>query len=129
MAKIQDYNAGREDGLVLALKIVQSDGIDALREEIKYRGITGFHTTLAKKDLEKATDKIKAMTVDTVMILSVATLHDEFGFGEKRYKQFLDRANKKADCLMGDMVSWKDYIDTIKEEPGIEMILRENGKV
>lgn len=30
---------------------------------------------------------------------------------------------------MGDMVSWKDYIDTIKEELGIEMTLRENGQV
>lgn len=63
MAKIQDYNAGREDGLVLALKIVQSDGIDALREEIKYRGITGFHTTLAKSEDRQKVQNVRCSTM------------------------------------------------------------------
>lgn len=59
MSKMTDYQSGREDGLLLAEKIVKDGGMEMLQEEIKYRGITGVHTQLAKKDLEKATEQIK----------------------------------------------------------------------
>ncbi len=40
------------------------------------------------------------MTMDTFTILTVAVLHDEFGFGEKRCQRFIDRMNKKAECMI-----------------------------
>ncbi len=126
MAKINDYMAGREDGLQLAFSIVKERGIEGLEEEIKFRNATGIHTMLAKKDLEKATKKIKEMTIDTFTILSVATLRDEFEFGKKRLNRFIERMNLKAECLMDNMASWQDFIDTIKEETGIELRLRRN---
>lgn len=126
MAKINDYMAGREDGLQLAFSIVKERGIEGLEEEIKFRNATGIHTMLAKKDLDKATRKIKEMTVDTFTILSVATLRDEFEFGKKRLNRFVERMNLKAECLMDNMASWQDYIDTIKDETGIELRLRRN---
>lgn len=49
MSKMTDYQAGREDGLLLAERIVKKGGLERLQEEIKYRGITGVHTQLAKK--------------------------------------------------------------------------------
>lgn len=73
MAKMNEYMAGREDGLNLALSIVKERGIEGLEEEIRFRNITGVHTMYAKKDLEKATMRIKEMTVDTFTVLSVAT--------------------------------------------------------
>ena len=69
MAKVNDYMAGREDGLQLAFSIVKERGIEGLEEEIKFRNATGIHTMLAKKDLDKATRKIKEMTLDTFTIL------------------------------------------------------------
>lgn len=126
MAKVDGYMAGREDGLQLALSIVKERGIEGLEEEIRFRNITGIHTMLAKKDLDKATRKIKEMTMDTFAILSVATVRDEFGYGAKRIKRFLDRMELKAECLMDDMVSWQELIESIKEETGIELRLRRN---
>lgn len=126
MAKVDGYMAGREDGLQLALSIVRERGIEGLEEEIRFRNITGIHTMLAKKDLDKATRKIKEMTMDTFVILSVATVRDEFGYGAKRLKRFLDRMELKAECLMDDMVSWQELIDSIKEETGIELRVRRN---
>lgn len=126
MARVNDYMAGREDGLQLAFSIVKERGIEGLEEEIRFRNITGIHTMLAKKDLDKATMKIKEMTVDTFTILSVATLRDEFGYGTKRLTRFIDRMNLKAECLMDDMVTWQDFMDNIKEETGIELKLRRN---
>lgn len=126
MAKRNDYITGREDGLLMALEIVKKEGIEALEKEIEFRNITGIRTALARKDIDKATIKIKEHTVDTVTILSVATLHDEFGFGAQRCSRFIGRFNKKAECIMDDMASWNDYVKVIKKELGIEMGIREN---
>ena len=38
---LKDYQRGRNDGLALALKIVQEGGREALEAEIKNRGVTG----------------------------------------------------------------------------------------
>ena len=126
MSKLNGYMAGRADGLALALTIVKERGIEGLEEEIRFRNITGIHTMMAKKDLEKATEKIKEMTVDTFTVLSVATLRDEFDFGTKRCTRFIDRMNLKAECLLADMVTWKDFIDNIEEEMGIKLRIRRN---
>lgn len=75
MNKMKEYERGREDGLDLALRIVRDGGIEALEREIKFRGITGVHTSLASKDLDKAAQKIKEMTLDTFTILGIAVLH------------------------------------------------------
>lgn len=90
MNKMKEYERGREDGLDLALRIVRDGGIEALEREIKFRGITGVHTSLSSKDLDKAAQKIKEMTLDTFTILGIAVLHDDFGFGQKRYQKFMD---------------------------------------
>lgn len=124
--KLSDYMAGREDGLKPALDIVKQGGIEALEKEIHFRNITGIHTHLAKKELEKATKKIKEMTIDTFTVLAVAAVRDEFGFGQKRCLRLVENMNRKAECLMGDMVSWKEMTETIKEELGIELTIRRN---
>lgn len=126
MAKVNDYMAGREDGLQLALTIVEKRGIDGLKDEIKFRNATQIHTMLDKKSLDQATRKIKEMTLDTVTILCVATLRDEFGFGARRCQRFIDRMNLKAECLMDDLVSWQDFIENIEEEMGIKLRIRRN---
>ena len=124
--KINDYMTGREDGLLMALDVVKKGGIEALEKEVRFRNVTGIRTALAKKDLDKATVKIKERLLDTVTVLSVATLHDEYGFGAKRCERFIERFNLKAECLVDDMASWDDYIRTIREELGIEMVIRRN---
>lgn len=39
MAKMNEYMAGREDGLNLALSIVKERGIEGLEEEIRFRNL------------------------------------------------------------------------------------------
>lgn len=124
--KINDYMAGREDGLLMALDIVKKGGIEELEKEIRFRNVTGIRTPLAKKDLDKATLKIKQQLLDTVTVLSVATLHDEYGFGAKRCERFIARFNLKAECLVDDMASWDDYIQAIREELGLQLVIRRN---
>lgn len=126
MSNLKDYDRGRNDGLAMALRIAEEDGIEGLRKEIKFRGVTGIHTALAKKELDQASKQIKEMTLDTMIVLAVATLHDEFDFGQKRCQRFMDRLELKAGCLIDDLATWPDYIKAIKDEIGLELSIREN---
>ena len=120
--KINDYMAGWEDGLMMALDIVKKDGVEALEKEIQFRNVTGIRMPLAKKDLDKATVKIKEQLLDTVTVLSVATLHDEFGYGEKRLNKFIDEYQKQLEAYNSGYVERvRDFTTVMKEEGGIEL--------
>ncbi len=126
MNKMKEYERGREDGLDLAYRIVQQGGIEALKKELKFRGVTGIKTSLAAKDLGKAGEAIKEMTLDTITILALAVLHDDFGFGEKRCQKFMDGMDRGAQFLAEDLATWPDYIESIKEQMGIDVTIRWN---
>ncbi len=49
MSDLKDYARGRNDGLAMALRIAESEGIEGLRKEIEFRKVSGIHTALAKK--------------------------------------------------------------------------------
>lgn len=127
MNKMREYERGREDGLLLAQRIVKDGGIEALDWEIKFRGATGIRTSLAAKDLDKASQAIKEMTLDTFTIMTIAALHDEFGFGQTRCQRFMDKMAQAADYLMDDLATWQDYIQSIKEQLGMDLEIRWNN--
>ena len=64
--------------------------------------------------------------VRTMLTLSVATLHDEFDFGAKRCQRFIERMNLKAECIVDDLATWDDFIGQIREELGIQIVIRRN---
>ncbi len=125
--KMADYSAGRHDGLALALKIVKEGGIEALEQEIKFRGVTNIHTPLAQKDLEKALAPIKENTIATMLAMSIHVLYDEFDFRTVRLNRFKDRFDSKVDCLIDDMVSWSDIVKDIQEKTKIMIAIPHNG--
>lgn len=127
MNKMREYERGREDGLDLALRIVRQGGIEALEKEIRFRNITGIHTSLAIKDLDKASERIKAMTLDTFTILSIAVLHDYFGFGQIRCQRYLDGMDKGAEYIVDGLATWPDYIESIKDQLGMKLEIRWNN--
>jgi hypothetical protein len=58
MGGLKDYERGRNDGLALAGKIVRRGGIEELEKEMKFRGVTGIHTAIAKKELVRWYNKV-----------------------------------------------------------------------
>lgn len=127
MAK-NDFMAGRNEGMLYAYNYAKEHGLDALEQELKVRRLTNLPTQVSTKALNECLMNIKYNTVDTFMILLAATLHDEFGFGEKRVRRAIDRFNFKADCLGEDYVTWQDMIENIKEELNIQLSIRKNDK-
>ena len=126
--KWKDEEKARREGMSYALKIAREKGIEELEKDLKMRKVVDLPIPVSKKALEECINNIKNNTVDTFVILMIATLHDEFGFGEKRIQRAIDRFNFKAECLADDYCSWDDYIQTIKDELGIICDIRKNDK-
>lgn len=111
----------RTDGMEYALKIAKERGINALEKEVRYRNKTGVSLPVPIEEVNAATAKIKQTTLDAMIILTVAVLHDEFDFGAKECQRFSDRMKKKAEGLADDMVTWEEYIGAIKDELGFDL--------
>lgn len=126
MAKISDYMKGREDGLLMARDIVKEGGLESLEKEIVWRNITGINTGVAMKDIGIASQKIKEQTIDTVKALTIETLHDEFGFGKARCERFIARYDLKTECLLENLFSWHDLIESIYDQIGLNIKIRWN---
>lgn len=97
---------------------------EAVEKEIRFRNISGIHTSLAAKDLDKAAEKIKELPLDVFTIIGIATLHDEFGFGQKRCQRWMDKMNEGADYLIDGLATWEDYINSVKEQLGMDIRIR-----
>lgn len=127
MSGINKEMQARTEGMELAYKIAKEKGLEELKKELKFRQNSSISLNMTTKELNAASSKIKEMLMDTILLMSVAVLHDQFGFGTKRCKQFADRFNLKANCLADQMISFQDYQQTIKEELGINLDIRFNN--
>lgn len=128
MARIDKKEQARREGMAYALRIAKEKGIDALEEDLKMRNAIGLPVGVDRKALNQFTENVKFNTVDTMVILMAVTLHDEFGFGEKRVQRAIDRFMFKANCLDEDYTTWQEQIEILKEELGIELSIRANDK-
>ena len=119
-------DTARLDGMAYALKQIKADGIEAFERELKMRGRRDLAIPVSQADLVAGSQRIKEMTLDTVLTMAVAVLHDEWQFGKKRCKQFADRYSLKASCLADDLVSWDDYTQMIKDKLDLKIEIRLN---
>lgn len=115
--EMQQY---RNDGMAYAYKIAKEKGIEALENEIKYRKATFLPSAVQEKDVTKFVDETKENCLDTVLIMAMMVLRDEFDFGEKCLNRFKERFNLKARCILDDNVTWQDMQEILMEETKVE---------
>lgn len=128
MGKISKEEQARLQGMSYALRVAKEKGIDGLESDLRMRNIVGLPVPVSRKAMDECIVNIKNNVIDTFVILLAATLHDEFGFGEKRVQRAIDRFNFKAECIADDYCTWDDHIKIIKDELGIELSIRKNDK-
>ncbi|RGY84003.1 hypothetical protein DXA21_21125 [Parabacteroides distasonis] len=148
MAKLSKEEMARREGMAYALRIAKEKGIDALEEDLKMRNAINLPLRVSKADLDKFSDNVKYNTMrnainlplrvskadldkfsdnvkyNTILyikILMAVTMHDEFGFGNKRIKQMFKRFDLKAECIAENYSNWEDQVKIIAEECGIDM--------
>lgn len=134
MKEFEIYNNGKNEGMNYALEFIKKNGIEAFEEEIKFRKNTNVPLRISKKAYEEAVekelDRSRQCILDSVLIVAVTCLRDEFDFGRKRVERFIKRYNLKTACLMDPEISgltWKDLNQYLKEELGLD--LRINGEI
>jgi hypothetical protein len=121
MAKISKEEQARREGMAYALRLAKEKGIDALEEDLKMRNAIDLPLRVSKADLSKFSENVKYNIVFYIKVLMAVTMHDEFGFGNKRIKQMFKRFDLKAECLADDYTTWDEQVSIIAEECGIDM--------
>lgn len=117
---------GRNEGIAFCDKIAKEKGLEELQRVTRQRNLAGLRTLIDPKDLDKDLINIKMQILDTVLIMSLIVLKDEFDFGSKRLDRFKKRFNDKTECLESGNVTWVDMIEQIQQENDIKLQLREN---
>lgn len=134
MKEFEIYNSGKNEGMRYAYDFIKENGLDAFYEELKFRSKTNVPLRIAKKAYEEAVekelDRSRQCILETVLIVAVTCLRDEFDFGKKRVARFIKRYNLKTACLMDPEISgltFKDLQQYLKEELGLDMTI--NGEI
>ena len=83
-------------------------------------------SAVQRKDIEKFENEVKQNCLDTVLIMALITLRDEFEFGKVRLKRFKERFSLKTECLQDGDINWEDLRGALLEETGIETELRDD---
>lgn len=122
--KLNDYMRGRNEGMQFALKIIEEKGIDALREECKFRPATNLPSSVSRDAYSKVIDNVVNRVTDVVLILASATLRDEFGFGQSRLIRFKNRFELKVDCINDNFVTYGDLQEDLLNDVNIKLELR-----
>lgn len=125
-SNIKELMRGRTEGMEFALRIAKEQGIEELEREVRSRQKTGISLNVTRQELNAMTDKIKKMTLDTFTTLSIASIHDVFGFEEAECRKFMNKMEEGARYLMDDLATWNDYIKAIKDELGMDLTIRWN---
>ena len=122
--KLNDYMRGRNEGMQFALKIIEEKGIDALREECKFRPATNLPSSVSRDAYSKVIDNVVNRVTDVVLLLASATLRDEFGFGQSRLIRFKNRFELKVDCINDNFVTYGDLQEDLLNDANIKLELR-----
>ena len=123
MAKIDREAMARLDGMDYAVRRIEAIGMDEFKKELHNRNQSGMSLPLDNKQIQKELQKHQSAVLEFSLVLALATLHDEFGFGEKRAKKFRDLYMTGVDYINQGYAYMDEYKQGIKEQLGIEVKL------
>lgn len=123
MGRLSKEESARFSGAGWALRICETDGIDACRKELEQRGVLNIPLSVSKAQLHEFENRVRMNVLDTVLLMSVSVMLDEFEFDRDMLARFIERFNQRADCLDGDFVSWEDIQKSLQEEINVKLPL------
>lgn len=116
----------RREGMAFCIRFLEEhDGdVEALKREIERRGAYGIPISVSRADEERFCEGVKHSCLDSVLVLTLVTLHDAFGFGRERLNRFKTLFNTKSECLAENYATWNDEIAILEQECGLKMNIR-----
>lgn len=133
MSKFDMQQKYRLEGMVFARNIMREaklrgeDPVAALEEEVKFREKTPVSILATKRELAKASEPIKELTIKTMLAASIIVLWEQFGFGRRRAERFMSAFYTYVRALGELSVTWCDITDTVRDMTGIEIDLSDEN--
>ena len=123
--KIQELNNVANNSMEFALKIVEEKGIEALREELKFRHSVPLPPAVTKELFLEAIENAKNGVIDLILLVVNCALDREFEFDAEQLDRFTTRFNLIMDCLTDkDNVLPQELLDNLREETGYNLVLK-----
>ena len=116
------------EGFEAACRVAERNGLEGLKAERRFRGVTGLMTRMTASEIDERSDDIKHLLFGTLRIAFVSVLHDDFGFGKQRIQKFLYKCDKFAEYLDHGWISWIDVIESIKESTGVNLMIEDGDQ-
>lgn len=121
MSKLDDINNARVEGMDYATRIIEKNGMNAWKQELKLRQRNGISLPLKPKDFIREADNVQKVIISQCLLMSIAVLLDEFDFTKEQLIDFTERFNRKSDCMTDDYHLWQDYADMMKVDYDIDV--------
>lgn len=112
----RDIDGAKLAGMKLALAIAREKGVAALEKDIKARERTGIQPPRYFYNLDSCTDEIRQWSIKRAVVLFIAALHDEFGFGTGRLMRVMNKVGEGCRLIQTGEATWWDYAKEIDEQ-------------
>jgi len=116
----------RMEGMAFCLRYLNEhdNDVEGLKREIKRRGAGSIPLALSRADENRFCKAVRENCLDTVLIMTLAVLHDTFGFGRIRANRFKAAFNRAAELLQDDCINWTEIRKGLEEQLGIVIGIR-----
>lgn len=84
----------RMQGIMYALDIARSGGVEALESEVKKRGLTRAPLNIKTKEVDTFVETITRNVYNNMLSVFCYSLHELYGFGGKRLKKLQENVYK-----------------------------------
>lgn len=101
----------RMQGMIYALNLAKSEGIEALESDIKKRGFTRAPMKFSQKDIDGFIEFMSENLYATTMTVWMYTLNSEFGFGKQRLQKLKEAFESNTAMLLDFDDLGNHYVD------------------
>lgn len=137
MGKISKEMQWRIEGEIFALNVGRNAakeagepygvGIEAIERDIRTRGFLQAPMKFSNKQIDEFIEYLSLNLYETMLTVTLMTLHDEFGFAKTRLERFKKRFDEKTAAttdfsyLGNHYATLEDYAIYLKKEFGFEL--------
>lgn len=126
MAKRDKEYEARMQGMIYACNLVEKEGLDALKSDIKMRGITSAPLNASEKEIAGLVETLSENLYTTFLTMTMIALEDAYGFKKVRLMRFKESFDKHTvatynmDWLGKHYISIPEYARFLRDECGID---------
>ena len=121
MKEKRKYETARQQAFDQALRIVEKDGIEALRARCTRNATTTIPSHIDDAGIDNFLQTTKETATFTMLALTLYTLHEKYAFQQKKLQQFLDSFMETANAIYFKWLVFNDIVTYLKDEENIDL--------